>query len=190
MALLSEPPTYASLTPPNAPEQVNVARTVPTKAIQFAAFDAFKEALTVTDAKTGARTLPPWGGGVAGGLAGVASTCCMHPMETLQTRLAAGSYKGFGDCVVTLLRKEGPKALFGGLAPSLMGIIPYAGINLGSYDAMRTACVARRRRWRVTLRRLRGRLICNPWFRLILIPPPLFLRSPAPPPPARAGTCG
>jgi hypothetical protein len=60
-------------------------------------------------------------------------------METLQTRLAVGAYKGVGDALVSICAKEGPKALFGGLGPSIVGIIPYAGFNLGAYDGMRWA---------------------------------------------------
>ena len=51
----------------------------------------------------------------------------------------AGAYKGVFDMVVRVVQKEGPKALFGGLGPAVVGIIPYAGCNLGAYDAMRYA---------------------------------------------------
>lgn len=42
----------------------------------------------------------------------------------IQTRLAcspAGAYKNVADMVVKVVQKEGPKALFGGLGPSLVG---------------------------------------------------------------------
>lgn len=35
--------------------------------------------------------------------------------------LHAGAYKGVFDMVVRVVQKEGPKALFGGLGPSLVG---------------------------------------------------------------------
>jgi hypothetical protein len=118
---------------------VNVMRTVPTKAIQFASFDAYKKLLRRKNKATGALELPPWGGSVAGAAAGVTSTVMCHPLETVQTRLAVGAYKGIGDCVASILRAGGPKALFAGLGPSVVGIIPYSGINLGAYDALRWA---------------------------------------------------
>jgi solute carrier family 25 phosphate transporter 23/24/25/41 len=50
---------------------VNVVRTIPTKSIQFAAFDGIKVALTRKNPKTGLDELPPWASGVAGSLSGV-----------------------------------------------------------------------------------------------------------------------
>lgn len=117
---------------------VNVMRTIPSKGIQFAAFDAFKRLLVQTDKKTGVKSLPAWGSAVAGAAAGVVSTTCCHPLETLQTRLAVGHYKNAVDCVAAVVRTEGPAALFGGLGPSLAGIVPFAALNLGAYDALRT----------------------------------------------------
>ena len=118
---------------------VNVARTIPSKSIQFAAFDAYKRVLRRKNKATGKDELPAWGASAAGALAGVTSTVICHPLETLQTRLAVGAYKGVGDCLSAIVAKEGPKALFGGLGPSLVGIIPYSGFNLGAYDGMRWA---------------------------------------------------
>jgi hypothetical protein len=118
---------------------VNVARTIPSKSIQFAAFDAYKRVLRRKNKTTGKDELPAWGASAAGALAGVTSTVICHPLETLQTRLAVGAYKGVGDCLTAIVAKEGPKALFGGLGPSLVGIIPYSGFNLGAYDGMRWA---------------------------------------------------
>ena len=117
---------------------VNVVRTVPSKAIQFWSFDAYKRMLRRPNPTTGQLELPAWGSSVAGSLSGVTSTILTHPLETLQTRLAAGSYTNVGQAMVSIVRAEGPKALFGGLMPSLVGIIPYSGLNLGCYDALRS----------------------------------------------------
>lgn len=35
---------------------------------------------------------------------------------------------GVSELLRTVIRKEGPAALYRGITPSLMGIIPYAGI--------------------------------------------------------------
>ena len=100
---------------------------------------AFKIALARPNPVTGKSELPPWGSFAAGSLSGIVSTVATHPMETLQTRLAVSAvYKSAGDAVMSIIAKEGPLALFGGLAPSLIGIIPYAGLNLGFYDGLRT----------------------------------------------------
>ncbi len=58
-------------------------------------------------------------------------------VQVLKTRLAlgeTGQYRGMGDCLKQILRHEGPRALYRGLTPSLVGIIPYAGIDLAVYE--------------------------------------------------------
>lgn len=55
----------------------------------------------------------------------------------LKTRLAlgkTGQYNGIADCLRQVLRLEGPLSLYRGLTPSLVGIIPYAGIDLSVYE--------------------------------------------------------
>lgn len=57
--------------------------------------------------------------------------------QVLKTRLALGTtgqYRGMYDCLKQILRNEGGRAFYRGLAPSLMGIIPYAGIDLAVYE--------------------------------------------------------
>lgn len=58
-------------------------------------------------------------------------------LQVLKTRLALGTtgqYRGMYDCLKQILRNEGGRALYRGLTPSLMGIIPYAGIDLAVYE--------------------------------------------------------
>ena len=55
----------------------------------------------------------------------------------IKTRLAVsktGEYKGILDCGMRIAKKGGPKALFKGYVPNLVGIIPYAGIDLTIYE--------------------------------------------------------
>jgi solute carrier family 25 phosphate transporter 23/24/25/41 len=58
---------------------------------------------------------------------------CAHCPPLAQTRLAVsapGTYGGILDCVRTVARAEGAGALYKGLAPSIVGIVPYAGLDL------------------------------------------------------------
>ena len=55
----------------------------------------------------------------------------------IKTRLAvskSGQYKGILDCGIKIFQKEGAKALYKGYVPNLVGIIPYAGIDLSIYE--------------------------------------------------------
>jgi len=57
----------------------------------------------------------------------------------LKTRLALGTtgqYRGMFDCFRQILRNEGARAFYRGLTPSLIGIIPYAGIDLAVYEVI------------------------------------------------------
>ena len=126
----------------------DVLRVMPSKAIQLTAFEALKRRLSVKDSRTGELVCPPWRLTVAGGLAGVVSTVCTFPLETVRTRLAADpSYVGAADVVTRMLRDEpgGALALFRGLGPSVAGIIPYAGLNLAAYETIKAAYLSAHR---------------------------------------------
>ena len=65
---------------------------------------------------------------------------CVTMPQVLKTRLALGStgqYRGMGDCCRQILAREGPRALYRGITPSLVGVIPYAGIDLAVYEVRR-----------------------------------------------------
>ena len=59
------------------------------------------------------------------------------PMEMLKTWLIlhwTGHYKRLLDCVQQILEPEGPGAFHYGYLPNILGIIPYAGIDLAIYE--------------------------------------------------------
>ena len=49
----------------------------------------------------------------------------------------ACDFAGLGNALVTVVRTEGVRALYKGLAPTLVGIAPYAAINFASYDLLK-----------------------------------------------------
>lgn len=59
------------------------------------------------------------------------------PLQVLKTRLTlrkTGQYSGMFDCAKKILQKEGVKAFYKGYIPNILGIIPYAGIDLAVYE--------------------------------------------------------
>lgn len=57
--------------------------------------------------------------------------------KVLKTRLTlrkTGQYSGMFDCAKKVLHKEGLMAFYKGYIPNLVGIIPYAGIDLAVYE--------------------------------------------------------
>ena len=47
------------------------------------------------------------------------------------------AYNGIIDAFVKIIRQEGPAELYRGLAPSLIGVIPYSATNYFAYDTLR-----------------------------------------------------
>lgn len=48
--------------------------------------------------------------------------------------MKSGQYNGILDCGLKIYKREGVKALFRGYVPNLLGIIPYAGIDMTVYE--------------------------------------------------------
>ncbi|KAM9811060.1 calcium-binding mitochondrial carrier protein SCaMC-2-A [Neosynchiropus ocellatus] len=114
---------------------VNVIKIAPETALKFMAYEQIKrlisnekEALSITERF------------VAGSLAGVIAQSTIYPMEVLKTRLAlrkTGQYSGISDCAKQIFRREGLAAFYKGYVPNMLGIIPYAGIDLAVYETLK-----------------------------------------------------
>lgn len=48
-----------------------------------------------------------------------------------------GVYNNLLDAFIKICKEEGPRELYRGLCPSLIGVVPYAAINYFSYDTLR-----------------------------------------------------
>ncbi|CDP13493.1 unnamed protein product [Coffea canephora] len=116
---------------------VNVIRVAPSKAIELFAYDTVNKNLSP---KSGEQPkLPVPASLVAGACAGVSSTLVTYPLELVKTRLTIqrGVYDGLFDAFIKILQEGGPGELYRGLAPSLIGVIPYAATNYCAYDTLR-----------------------------------------------------
>ncbi|XP_053099489.1 calcium-binding mitochondrial carrier protein SCaMC-1 [Hemicordylus capensis] len=114
---------------------VNVVKIAPETAIKFWAYERYKKMFINEDGKIG--TMERF---ISGSLAGATAQTSIYPMEVLKTRLAVGKtgqYFGMFDCAKKILRKEGVKAFYKGYIPNILGIIPYAGIDLAVYEALK-----------------------------------------------------
>lgn len=118
---------------------VNVIRVAPSKAIELFAYDTVKKNLSPKPGEQPKVPIPA--SLIAGACAGVSSTLCTYPLELVKTRLTIqrGVYNSIIDAFVKILREEGPTELYRGLAPSLIGVIPYAAANYFAYDTLRKA---------------------------------------------------
>ncbi|KAF8408528.1 hypothetical protein HHK36_007684 [Tetracentron sinense] len=120
---------------------LNVIKVAPESAIKFYAYEMFKNFIAKGkgegkgDIGTAERL-------VAGGMAGAVAQTAIYPMDLVKTRLQTYAFEGgkvpnLGVLSKDILVQEGPRAFYRGLIPSLLGIIPYAGIDLAAYETLK-----------------------------------------------------
>ncbi|KAF7830279.1 adenine nucleotide transporter BT1, chloroplastic/mitochondrial-like [Senna tora] len=116
---------------------VNVIRVAPSKAIELFAYDTVNKNLSPKPGEQAKLPIPA--SLIAGACAGVSSTILTYPLELLKTRLTIQRdvYNGLLDAFLKIVKEEGPAELYRGLAPSLIGVIPYAASNYFAYDTLR-----------------------------------------------------
>jgi solute carrier family 25 phosphate transporter 23/24/25/41 len=77
---------------------------------------------------------------ISGALAGAITQFIIYPLEIIKTRMALNkSHKRATMLLITneIIRQHGPKGLYKGLSASLLGILPYTGIDLAIYSLLR-----------------------------------------------------
>ncbi|XP_031433428.1 calcium-binding mitochondrial carrier protein SCaMC-2-B isoform X1 [Clupea harengus] len=114
---------------------INVIKIGPETAIKFMAYEQIKRLIGSNQETLGILERL-----VAGSLAGAIAQSSIYPMEVLKTRLAlrtTGQYSGIAHCAKQVLRKEGMTAFYRGYVPNVIGIIPYAGIDLAVYETLK-----------------------------------------------------
>ncbi|KAA0706415.1 Mitochondrial thiamine pyrophosphate carrier [Triplophysa tibetana] len=107
-------------------------------AVQFASFESLTE---LVHKKTSYNSQTSGVHFVCGGLAACSATVACQPLDTLRTRFAAQGepkmYRNLIHAVVTMYRTEGPLAFYRGLAPTLVAVYPYAGMQFFFYDVLK-----------------------------------------------------
>ncbi|XP_036417454.1 calcium-binding mitochondrial carrier protein SCaMC-1-like [Colossoma macropomum] len=116
---------------------LNVLKMAPETAIKFMAYEQYKKFLASEgdQIETAQRFM-------AGSLAGATAQTAIYPLEVMKTRLtlrSTGQYSGMLDCARSILQREGIKAFYKGYVPNILGIIPYAGIDLAVYESLKNA---------------------------------------------------
>ncbi|XP_012090555.2 calcium-dependent mitochondrial ATP-magnesium/phosphate carrier protein 2 isoform X2 [Jatropha curcas] len=120
---------------------LNVVKVAPESAIKFYAYELLKN--VIGDIKGGSQdVIGPAERLFAGGMAGAVAQTVIYPLDLVKTRLQTYVSKGGKAPKVGALTKdiwvqEGPRAFYKGLVPSLLGIIPYAGIDLAAYETLK-----------------------------------------------------
>ncbi|KAM6167072.1 mitochondrial adenyl nucleotide antiporter SLC25A24-like [Erethizon dorsatum] len=114
---------------------INVFKIAPEIALKIGAYEQYKKWLSFDGNRIG--VLERF---ISGSLAGATAQTCIYPMEVIKTRLIVaktGEYSGIVDCIKKLLKQECMRAFFKGYVPNLLGIIPYAGLDLAVYELLK-----------------------------------------------------
>ena len=120
----------------------NCIRYFPTQAFNLSFKDTFKKMFPKYNPKT--EFLQFFGANlVSGGLAAASSMTIVYPLDYARTRLASDvgsgkkTFSGLGDCIVkTMKGPGGVGALYTGFGVSVVGIVGYRGLQLGTFDTI------------------------------------------------------
>lgn len=114
-----------------------LSRDVPFRIVQFALFEAWKDAY----AERIGRPVSPMENLLLGAAAGTSAAAMTTPLDVVRTRMMAqtvgapGAFKNGFECMARTIASEGPSAMFRGLAPRCMLIGPSSAIFFLAYEA-------------------------------------------------------
>lgn len=123
-------------------------RVVPYAAITYASFDLYHSKLRAVLGRTNPDGSPDEARAVtlrfiSGSLAGATSTTCTYPLDLMRARFAARSSSGkrrfpsYRAAFKEATARQGIRSLYGGLFPTLVGIVPYAGCSFACFETFK-----------------------------------------------------
>ncbi|KAJ6006564.1 mitochondrial carrier [Penicillium sp. IBT 35674x] len=126
----------------------NCIRIIPYSAVQFGSYNFYKKFAESPDGDMSpARRL------LCGAAAGITSVTFTYPLDIVRTRLSiqSASFADLGNrdptqklpgmftTMVSIYKNEGGTvALYRGIAPTVVGVAPYVGLNFMTYESVRT----------------------------------------------------
>lgn len=142
---------------------INMLRIVPTQAIELGTFEYVKRSMTAAQEKWKQEESPSLQIGdmsisfslawlspiaVAGAAAGIVSTLACHPLEVLKDRLTVSPdvYPNLSIAVRKMYNDGGVGALYSGISPTLIGMLPYSTCYYFMYETMKKSyCLANKK---------------------------------------------
>ncbi|TKY60276.1 mitochondrial adenine nucleotide transporter BTL3 [Spatholobus suberectus] len=118
---------------------VNILRTAPFKAINFYAYDTYRNKLTKMLGNEESTNFERF---VAGATAGITATLLCLPMDTIRTVMVAPGGEALGGVIGAfrhMIKTEGFFSLYKGLVPSIISMAPSGAVYYGIYDILKSA---------------------------------------------------
>jgi solute carrier family 25 phosphate transporter 23/24/25/41 len=140
---------------------LNIIKIIPESALKFYVFEQAKDTLS-HQLNVSKNNLDLWSRLVAGGLAGLVSQFAIYPIETVKTRIMSQitntlpptslgtssplQYSprdsSIARAVGNLYKEGGFFAFYRGCGPALLGIVPYAGVDLAVFETLKSTWLA------------------------------------------------
>ncbi|NXP80470.1 S2542 protein, partial [Ramphastos sulfuratus] len=116
-----------------------MVRVIPYAAIQFCAHEEYKQLLGSYYGFQG-KALTPFPRFIAGSLAGTTAAILTYPLDMVRARMAVTPKEMYSNIVhvfIRISREEGLKTLYRGFTPTILGVIPYAGLSFFTYETLK-----------------------------------------------------
>jgi len=129
---------------------LNVVKIAPESAIKFFAYEKSKVAVANLMGKKDINSIGMSGRFLSGGLGGVISQFAIYPLETIKTRMMSSSgvssNVSYGGNVLLRTANEmwkiqGIRSFYKGLIPALIGVFPYAAVDMSVYESLKLAYI-------------------------------------------------
>uniref|UniRef100_T1IWX9 Uncharacterized protein n=1 Tax=Strigamia maritima TaxID=126957 RepID=T1IWX9_STRMM len=129
-----------------------MVRIFPYAAVQFTSFEIYKQHLfgNLLGAKSHISKF------LAGSLAGVTAVSLTYPLDVVRARLAfqvTGQhvYRGISHTLTSIVQQEGGiRGLYRGYLPTVMGMVPYAGLSFYSFECLKYLTLTYAPKWTTT----------------------------------------
>ncbi|XP_057970539.1 probable mitochondrial adenine nucleotide transporter BTL3 isoform X2 [Malania oleifera] len=118
---------------------INILRTAPFKAINFYAYDTYRNHLMKFSGNEETTNFERF---VAGAAAGITATLLCLPMDTIRTKIVAPGGEALGGVIGAFrhtIQTEGFLSLYRGLGPSIISMAPSGAVFYGVYDILKSA---------------------------------------------------
>ncbi|KAJ5740305.1 hypothetical protein N7493_000177 [Penicillium malachiteum] len=132
---------------------LNVVKVMPESAIKFGAYESAKRAFAGLEGHNDPKRLKPTSQFLSGGIGGMVAQCFVYPLDTLKFRMQCSTVEGGlkgNKLIAATARKvwnaNGLLGFFRGLPLGLIGMFPYAAIDLTTFEYLKRALLARQAR--------------------------------------------
>ncbi|KAF7197279.1 Calcium-binding mitochondrial carrier SAL1 [Pseudocercospora fuligena] len=132
---------------------INVVKVMPESSVKFGAYEAAKRAIAKVEGHGNPKQISSSSTFIAGGCAGMIAQAVVYPLDTLkfqmQCETVAGGEHGSKLILHTAKKmwaRNGMIAFYKGLPMGLVGMFPYAAIDLSVFETLKKRVIARNKR--------------------------------------------